>query len=103
LGQYPCHPVLGDSQYFSFADEGSLRNEYMCATDGEENKVAMYSCKDYGNNQQWKWEEGGLLRHVKSGKCMTAPNAEPGSEVELRDCSKGDESQVWEWEFKRED
>ena len=38
LGQYPCHGVLGDSQYFCLADEGSLRNEYMCADVGSNGK-----------------------------------------------------------------
>ena len=38
LGQYPCHGVLGDSQYFCLADEGSLRNEYMCGDVGSNGK-----------------------------------------------------------------
>ena len=31
LGEYPCHPYLGDSQYFAVSKLGEFRNEYMCA------------------------------------------------------------------------
>ena len=41
LGQYPCHGVLGDSQYFCLADEGSLRNEYMCGDVGSNGKESF--------------------------------------------------------------
>ena len=44
LGQYPCHGVLGDSQYFCLADEGSLRNEYMCGDVGSNGKGSENSC-----------------------------------------------------------
>ena len=41
LGQYPCHGVLGDSQYFCLADEGSLRNEYMCGDASSNGKESI--------------------------------------------------------------
>ncbi len=102
LGQYPCHGVLGDSQYFSFADEGSLRNEYMCA-DAADGKVHMYFCRDYGRNKKWHYDEAtGQIRHGESGRCITAPDGGPSSELVLKDCKAGEESQAWTFEFKRQ-
>ena len=31
LGEYPCHPFLGSSQYDTVSKLGEFRNEYMCA------------------------------------------------------------------------
>ena len=31
LGEYPCHPFLGSSQYYTVSKLGEFRNEYMCA------------------------------------------------------------------------
>ena len=39
LGEYPCHPYLGDSQYYTLSEEGELRNEYMCAKATSDGKV----------------------------------------------------------------
>ena len=30
LGEYPCHPFLGSSQYYTVSKIGEFRNEYMC-------------------------------------------------------------------------
>ena len=30
LGEYPCHPFLGSSQYYTISKIGAFRNEYMC-------------------------------------------------------------------------
>ena len=30
LGEYPCHPFLGSSQYYVVSKIGEFRNEYMC-------------------------------------------------------------------------
>ena len=30
LGEYPCHPFLGSSQYYTVSHIGEFRNEYMC-------------------------------------------------------------------------
>jgi hypothetical protein len=30
LGEYPCHPFLGSSQYYAVSKIGHFRNEYMC-------------------------------------------------------------------------
>ena len=30
LGEYPCHPFLGSSQYYTVSKLGEFRNEYMC-------------------------------------------------------------------------
>ena len=30
LGEYPCHPFLGSSQYYTVSKSGHFRNEYMC-------------------------------------------------------------------------
>ena len=35
LGEYPCHPFLGSSQYFTVSKLGEFRNEYMCGQVGE--------------------------------------------------------------------
>jgi hypothetical protein len=46
LGQYYCHDVLGDSQYFCLSRNHELRNEYMCAEPeaSKSHLVSMFGC-----------------------------------------------------------
>lgn len=98
LGQYYCHATLGDSQYFSWSLTKELRNEYMCA-EARDDKVQMYGCHSKGGNQDWDYDQGSkALRHSQTGKCVTAPDDKPGTELELRECN-GSEEQQWSWEF----
>ncbi|TRY62130.1 hypothetical protein TCAL_02174 [Tigriopus californicus] len=102
LGQYPCHNVLGDSQYFSLSrDKFELRNEYMCAKsfDNEGSiKVQMVGCRDQQSRKTaWKFENGALI-HVDSGLCITAPNDSAGEELVLSKCD-GTKQQMWDFEF----
>ena len=61
----------------------------------------MYFCGDYGSNKKWKVDSAGRIVHVGSGKCVTAPDGNAGSELALSACADGDLTQVWDFEFSR--
>jgi len=103
VGEYPCHPFLGDSQYFSLSKEGHLRNEYMCAkVDTESFKVRMVGCSTYkGNAEILKWSllSWGGLRHQGTNRCLDRGEASPGQELTVLPCKEGVSEQKWTWEF----
>ena len=50
LGEYPCHPFLGSSQYYTVSKIGEFRNEYMCGQVSSKvylilNYAMCYHCK----------------------------------------------------------
>ena len=61
----------------------------------------MYFCGDYGSNKKWKVDSAGHIIHEGSGKCVTAPDSQAGSELELKACVDGDLTQVWNFELSR--
>ena len=103
MGQYLCHGFLGSSQYMCFSQNNELRNEYMCGEAREVTphhyKLHMVTCHGSGGSQEWERTKDGRLMHKNSKKCLTAPDNQPGSELELRDCDGGDE-QIWKFEFR---
>ncbi len=103
LGSYPCHGILGDSQYFTLSRSGELRNEYMCAeaagVKGSETKVRMFSCHGQGGNQAWEALGWGGLKQVESAKCLAAPSDRPSEELVMRACDPQAKDQQWNFEF----
>ena len=61
----------------------------------------MYFCGDYGSNKKWRVDAAGRIVHAGSGRCVTAPNGDAGSELVLADCADGQLAQVWNFEFSR--
>jgi len=97
LGEYPCHPFLGDSQYFSLSLAGELRNEYMCAT-VQDNKVRMVGCSVARKGVTWKLEASGHVVHEDTGLCLDRGKASPGQELLMESCSES-ATQKWQFEF----
>merc|ERR1711936_444802 len=72
LGEYPCHPFLGSSQYYTVSKIGEFRNEYMCGPVSSSRsersqeyqiKVRMVACNDKNMNQRWTLSQSGELKH----------------------------------------
>ncbi|XP_023337837.1 probable N-acetylgalactosaminyltransferase 9 [Eurytemora carolleeae] len=109
LGEYPCHPFLGDSQYFSLSKKGALRNEYMCGevtknkvNDVLKSQVRMTACRiEGGGNQEWELNSIGQIRHLESNLCLDSGSQIPGEELSMNVCSTTS-SQIWTFEFYAE-
>jgi len=109
LGEYPCHPYLGDSQYFAVSKLGEFRNEYMCAEvtkSHDDNKsktqVRMAACNPKSQAQRWELSPSGQLKHTASTLCLDLGEGSPGQEVTLAPCREGGRGQVWEFDFYEE-
>lgn len=103
LGEYPCHPYLGDSQYFTVSKDGEFRNEYMCAT-VLGNKVQMQGCNKNNQAQRWSLSPRGQLKHEGSGLCLDMGEGEAGQEVNMVTCTTPPtDKQIWEFEFYSEE
>jgi len=103
LGQYPCHPFLGSSQYFALSKKKEFRNEYMCAEvikkgGSKESKVQMVACRGGGGNHEWEFNKVGQLHHLASNLCLDAGTMEPGSEIDMKECDSVP-GQSWNFEF----
>lgn len=108
LGEYPCHPFLGSSQYYTVSKEGEFRNEYMCAqvaktrdNNAGQTKVQMSACNRKSSAQKWVLSPRGQLSHTSSGLCLDMGEGVAGQEVTLATCSDTD-TQLWEFDFYEE-
>ena len=110
LGEYPCHPFLGSSQYYTVSKIGHFRNEYMCGqvassrserSEDSDIKVQMTACSDTNMNQRWTLSPTGELKHDKTGLCLDMGRGEPGQEVAVVECD-GTSRQTWQFDFYEE-
>lgn len=108
LGEYPCHPFLGSSQYFVVSKVGELRNEYMCGevsntrdNNKPKTKVRMAACNQKNQNQRWELTPLGRIRHLASDTCLDMGEGEAGQEVTLAPCGEA-RGQVWTFDFYEE-
>jgi len=101
LGQYPCHPYLGDSQYYTVSRKGELRNEYMCAN-FKDNKVRMEGCNEEGDAvRRWEITNNGQIKVIDQDLCVASGNLDAGVELSLTPC-QDHPNQVWSFEFYAE-
>lgn len=105
LGEYPCHPFLGSSQYYTISKIGEFRNEYMCgevstSRDNNENqvKVRMAACNSKNSNQRWTLSTTGEVKHDNTGLCLDMGEGNAGQEVSAEKCT-GSKQQIWEFDF----
>jgi len=105
MGQYPCHPFLSGSQYFTVSKEGELRNEYMCAEVAKvagENRIKMVACRGGGANlRTWTINRLGQIRNTGSGLCLDSGGAKSEANIQMNQCDNV-ASQVWNFEFYAE-
>ena len=75
VGQYPCHSVLGDSQYFSLSNADEFRTEYICGgpSQGDGQVKLQFSFCQGERKHKWSVSPDGVMRHVESGLCATSP------------------------------
>jgi len=109
LGEYPCHPFLGSSQYYTISKIGAFRNEYMCGqvqesrnNNEKEMRVVMTACHDENKNQKWVLSPGGEVRHEASGLCLDMGEGKPGQEVSVQQCDTSPR-QIWRFDYYEED
>jgi len=105
LGEYPCHPFLGSSQYYTVSHIGEFRNEYMCGEVSETRqnnesqvKVRMAACNSKNSNQRWTLSSSGELKHDNTGLCLDMGEGKAGQEVAAVKCT-GLKQQIWEFDF----
>jgi len=106
LGEYPCHPFLGSSQYYTVSKIGEFRNEYMCGqvSSGRSEhssgpvKITMAACDSKNTNQKWTLSPSGELRHNNTGLCLDMGEAKPGQEVSVETCD-GSKRQIWMFDY----
>ena len=124
LGEYPCHPFLGSSQYYTVSKLGEFRNEYMCAEVSKnhdngkgtvkssfyrmhlylwippfQSKVRMAACNEKNQNQRWTLSPRGQLKHQGSLLCLDSGEGNAGQDVTVSVCEEAKPSQVWEFDF----
>ena len=125
LGEYPCHPFLGSSQYYTVSKLGEFRNEYMCAEVSKnhdngkgtvtnsfygkyphingltffQSKVRMAACNEKNQNQRWTLSPKGQLKHQGSLLCLDSGEGSAGQDVTVAVCEEAKPSQVWEFDF----
>ncbi|XP_035209960.1 polypeptide N-acetylgalactosaminyltransferase 1-like isoform X2 [Stegodyphus dumicola] len=86
----------------SYTEAGELRKEDNCAEVNEEGMkselpIIMTKCHSKGDNQLWAHQMGGVVFHVKSGKCLDANNKKSHDDAVVTECHGG-HSQVWWFE-----
>ena len=110
LGEYPCHPFLGSSQYYTVSKIGEFRNEYMCGqvpssrserSQEHQIKVQMANCDSKNMNQRWTLSQSGELKHDKTGLCLDMGDGKPGQEVAVTECD-GSSRQTWQFDYYEE-
>jgi len=106
LGEYPCHPFLGSSQYYAVSKLGEFRNEYMCAEVSKSHdngkgtsKVRMAACNEKNQNQRWTLSPQGQLKHHGTLLCLDSGEGDAGQDVTVAVCEEARPSQVWEFDF----
>ncbi|XP_060575118.1 polypeptide N-acetylgalactosaminyltransferase 5-like [Ruditapes philippinarum] len=94
--QYWCH---GDEiQYSELTELGKLRFQQHCMLPLGPNSTTLRFCTtDIHNETEAKWDytEAGQLKHVASGRCLTA--ADDKKTIQLSPCVNGNRKQEWSW------
>lgn len=106
MGQYQCHDFVGNSQYFTLSKDGLFRNEYMCGK-VIENYLLMTVCDGRERDEELKWEfanagedkRKGVLKHVRSGKCIMPDDDKNSVEVLVADCDDKNEALFWKFDY----
>ena len=83
LGEYPCHPFLGSSQYYTVSKIGEFRNEYMCGQVRRGQVIIWvwqyYSSSDQPSGELWPQRAQFWPRQAADGGVQ---QQEPQPEVE---------------------
>lgn len=104
LGVYSCHrPEVTRSQFFSFTNDGVLRNEQTCAfiqktTSSIKSNVVMTPCLNNDKfNDKWQITEDNQIRHIELDLCLDHRNLNAQDHLYARKCDVTSESQKWEF------
>ncbi|KAG8197446.1 hypothetical protein JTE90_014928 [Oedothorax gibbosus] len=105
IGYFHCkkESELVINQLLSLTNAGELRIEENCAEVDDEVKdqlelpVIMAKCHGKGENQKWTHKAGGVVEHVKSGKCLDVNKKKSGENAVVKPCYGG-HYQVWWFE-----
>lgn len=103
LGVFGCGTPLTKSQFFSFTNDGVLRNELSCATvqhsDSPPFRVVMTPCFDKLDfNEEWEYTDNQFV-HEKTGLCLDYRGLKSGDDVQVATCDP--ESGTQKWLFER--
>ncbi|XP_040577961.2 probable N-acetylgalactosaminyltransferase 9, partial [Lepeophtheirus salmonis] len=107
MGQYPCHSILGSTQYFVYSSNHQLRNEFMCGDVSNLQEFVMNACTENNNlDPTWIYTDKKQLIHQKSGLCLTADTFNAGSNLLMKLCIVKTDNvdikiQQWEFEFRK--
>ncbi|CAI4231180.1 unnamed protein product [Auanema sp. JU1783] len=98
LGVFPCQGKGSSPQIMSLARTGELRRETVCATASDVNtlrtrgKILMTKCHE--NVDKWTFEYS-MIKHVKTGLCISTRDLKAGDDIFLATCDSGDQHQFW--------
>lgn len=98
VGMSYCHG-LGGNQVFAYTKRQQIMSDDNCLdATGTDGMVKLIRCHGMGGNQAWQYDsQGGSIRHVNSGRCLSKPESRDVTLPVLKRC---DESVSQQWVMK---
>ncbi|XP_024065357.2 polypeptide N-acetylgalactosaminyltransferase 15 [Terrapene carolina triunguis] len=95
----PCSDNI--NQHFEYNSMKEIRfgSALQFCFDVRHEKVILQNCtqETENNQQQWDVQEGGMIVHIPSGKCLEAVKSEAEKDLSLHVCNKN-ENQLWRFD-----
>ncbi|TFK07383.1 regulator of nonsense transcripts 1 [Platysternon megacephalum] len=95
----PCSDNI--NQHFEYNSMKEIRfgSALQFCFDVRHDKVILQNCtqETENNQQQWDVQEGGMIVHILSGKCLEAVKSEAEKDLSLHVCNKN-ENQLWRFD-----
>ncbi|CAK8671143.1 unnamed protein product [Clavelina lepadiformis] len=93
-------PYCVDKAHFKIQSSLQSSGDSLCIShNGKVNidaKVMLASCSPSNQNDLlWSWESSSLIRHIRSGFCLSSSDRKHGSSLKLEECNVLDQLQQW--------
>ncbi|CAG0917356.1 unnamed protein product [Notodromas monacha] len=99
LGLQYCHS-MGGNQLFAYTKRNQIMSDDNCLdASSVSSPVKLVRCHGLGGNQMWVYDDTTqAIRHVNSGRCLSAPDARDPTLPTLKQCD-GSPAQQWLMKF----